>query len=71
MTAPLPYLLITLHATESVKSLLVIKKILRLVVNTLTTDEKYSLLNRKNLTQSIHIQFSQKEKTFPEFFLHF
>ena len=35
-------------------------------VNTLTADDKYSLLNRDNLTQPIHTQLSQKPKTFYE-----
>ena len=39
-------------------------KILGLFVNTLTDDEKYSLLYRENLTQQIHILLSQKPKTF-------
>ena len=34
----------------------------------MTADEKYSLLNRHNLTQAIQIQLSQKEKTFLESF---
>ena len=38
-------------------------------VNTLTADDKYSLLNRHNLTQQIRTQLSQKEKAFFEFFL--
>ena len=50
------------------KSLLVIHKILRLFVNTLTVDEKRYLLTRDNLTQTIQIQLSQKQKTFFEFF---
>ena len=32
-----------------------------LFVNTFTTDDKYSLLNRENLTQPIHMQLSQKQ----------
>ena len=36
-------------------------------VNTLTADDKYSLLNRDNLTQPIQIVLSQKEKTFSDF----
>ena len=44
------------------KSLLVTCKILRLVVNTFTADEKYSLLNRDNLGQPIHMQLSQKQR---------
>ena len=49
------------------KSLLVICKVLGLFVNTLTADDKYSLLNRDNLTQPIRIQLSPKQKTFCEF----
>ena len=48
-----------------------IHKILRLFVNTLTVHDKHSLLNRDNLTQTIQIQLSQKQKTFYEFFLVF
>ena len=40
-------------------------------VNTLTADDKYSLLNRDNLTQQIRTQLSQKQKAFAEFFLAF
>ena len=36
-------------------------------VNIFTADDKYSLLNRDNLRQPIHMQLSQKEKTFSEF----
>ena len=48
-----------------------IQKILRLFVNTLRVDEKHYLLNRDNLTQTIQIQLSQKQKTFFEFFFAF
>ena len=37
----------------------------------MTADDKYSLLNRDNLTQPIPTQLSQKQKTFAMFFLHF
>ena len=54
------------------KFLLVICKILRVFVNTLTADDKYSVLNRDNLLQDVQMQLSQKRKTFsPSFFLHF
>ena len=52
-------------------SVLVIHKILRLFVNTLTVNDKHYLLNRDNLTQPIQIQLSQKQKTFSEFFFAF
>ena len=44
---------------------------LRLFVKTLTVDEKHYLLTRDNLTQTIQIQLSQKQKTFFEFFFAF
>ena len=37
----------------------------------MTADDNYSLLNRDNLTQPIPTQLSQKQKSFPEFFLAF
>ena len=46
-------------------------KFLRLLVKTLTDDEKYSLHFRENLTQPIQILLSQKQKTFSEFFAVF
>ena len=52
-------------------SLLVIHKIIRLFVNTFTVNDKHYLLNRDNLTQTIQIQLSQKQKTFFQFFLAF
>ena len=51
------------------KSLVVIHKIPRLFVNTLTPDSKHYLLNRDNFTQRIQIQVTQKQKTFSEFLL--
>ena len=44
--------------------MLVLCKILGLLVNTLTDDDKYSLLYRDNLPQQIQILLSQKTKTF-------
>ena len=46
--------------------MLVLCKFLRLFVNTLTDDGKYSLLYRDNLTQQIQILLSQKPKTFSQ-----
>ena len=43
------------------KTLLETWKIFRLFVNTLSADDKYSLLNRDSLTQQIQIQLSQKK----------
>ena len=46
-------------------------KILRLFLNTLTAYDKSSVLNREYLTQPIHMQLSQKQKTFSDFFSAF
>ena len=43
-------------------------KILRRFVNTLTAYDKYSVLNAEYLTYPIHLQLSQKQNTFSEFF---
>ena len=51
--------------------MLALCKILRLFVNTLTHDDKYSLLYRDNLMQPIQILLTQKQKTFSEFFSAF
>ena len=51
--------------------MLVLCKFLRLLVKTLTDDEKHSLLYRENLTQHIHIVLSQKRRTFSHFFCAF
>ena len=51
--------------------MLVLCKFLRLLVKTLTDDEKYSLLYRENLTQPIQILLSQKQQTFSHFFSAF
>ena len=54
------------------KSLLVIRKILSLFVNTLIVDQQHYLLNTDNLTQPIQIQLYQKRATSCEpFFLDF
>ena len=42
-------------------------KILGLFVNALTADDKYSLVNRDNLTQPIQILLSQKQQTLSHF----
>ena len=46
-------------------------KILGLFVNTLTEDDKDFLLYRDNLTQTIRILLSQKQRTFSQFFSRF
>ena len=51
--------------------MLVLCKILSLFVNTLTDDDKYSLLYRDKLMQPIQILLSHKQNTFFEFFSAF
>ena len=46
-------------------------KFLGLFIKTLTADDKYSLLNRDSLTQSIQTLLSQKQKTFSRIFSSF
>ena len=48
------------------KSFLVMHKILRVFVNTLTFVNKHYLLNRDNIKERIKMQLSKKEKTFSE-----
>ena len=45
-----------------------IGKISGLFFNTLTSDQKFSLLNRDKLTQAIEMQLSKKQKAFSQFF---
>ena len=47
--------------------MLVLCKILKLFVNTLTDDDKYSVLYRDNLIQPIQILLCHKQKTFSQF----
>ena len=68
MTAALQNLLITVNVVPLEKVFLVIHKIVRLFVNTLTVNDKHYLLNRDNLTQPTQMQLHQKQKPFSEFF---
>ena len=53
------------------KSALVISEIIRLFVNTLSVDEKYSRRNLHNFRQQVQTPRSQKDKTFCGFFIAF
>ena len=46
-------------------------KILRLLVSTLTGDDKYSVPSRDNLTQAIQMQLPEKQKPFCQFLCAF
>ena len=52
-------------------SLSVWYEILRLFVNALTADDKYSGCNMQNLTQQFETLLSQKQKTFSGFLIAF
>ena len=52
-------------------SALVWSEILRLFVNTLTADNKYSRCNVHNSVQQVQTPLSQKQKTFFRFFITF
>ena len=52
-------------------SLLLTCQILGLLFNILRDGEKYPVLNRDNLTTSIQMQLSQKQKTFARFLAEF
>ena len=71
ITGTLQYLLINIKVVALGNVSLVINKVLRLFVNTLTVEDKHYLLNRDNLRQPIQMQVSKKEKTFAEFFFAF
>ena len=53
------------------KSALVSSEILRLLVNTLTADNKYSRCNGHNFGQPVQAPLSHKQKTFCGFFIAF
>ena len=55
----------------SKKSLLLTCQILGLLVNTLATDEKYPVLNKRSLTIATQIQLYEKRKTFSQFLAAF
>ena len=73
MTARLLYLLITVETIQLEKVSLTDMQILRLFVNMFTSDDKYCLLNRDNLAQTIEILISEEKKIFLNVFsiLHF
>ena len=52
-------------------SALVWSQILRLFVNTITTDDKYPRQNMQNFSQQFETPLSKKQKIFLEFFIAF
>ena len=56
---------------ELKKSALVWSEILRLFLDTLTADNKYSRCNVHNFAQQVQTQLSEKQKTFSQSFIAF
>ena len=56
---------------ELEKSLLMTWNVLRLFVNTLTADDKYSLISKDKSMQTIKRHLSQKQNIFSQFFSAF
>ena len=60
--------LITVKVIELQKSLLDTGKFFRRFLNTLTANEKHSLISKDKWMQTIQMHLSEKENTFSEFF---
>ena len=71
MRAPLSSWVVTVKVIESQKSLLDTWKFLRRFLNTLTTEDKYSLISKDKWMLKIRMQLSQKPKIFSLFFSAF
>ena len=71
MGAPLSYWLMIVKVIEFERSFLVTWNVLRLFVNTLTANDKYSLISKDNLMQTIQKHLSQKQNKFSPFFSAF
>ena len=68
MRAPLSSWVITVKVIELQKSLLDTWIFFRPFLNTLTADDKYSLISRDKWMQTIQMHLSQKQKIFSDFF---
>ena len=71
MRATLSTWVITVKVIELQKSLLDTWIFFRPFLNTLTADDKYSLISRDKRMETIQMYLSQKPKIFSEFFLRF
>ena len=71
MAEPLQYLLISVKVVALEKISFGDKQNPKVVVKTLTVNDKHYLLNRGNLAQPIQMQLSEKQKNFCEFFFAF
>ena len=68
MRAPLPARVITVKVIELQKSLLDTAKFFRPFLNTLTADDRYSLISKNKWMETIQMHLSQKAKIFSELF---
>ena len=68
MRVPLPALVITVKVIELQKFLLDTWKFFRPFLNTLTADDRYSLISKNKWMQTIDIHLSRKPKIFSELF---
>ena len=71
MRAPLSTWVITVKVIELQKSLLDTWKFFRPFLNTLTADDKYSLISRDKRMQTIQMNSSEKANIFSQFFSAF
>ena len=71
MRAPLPARVITVKVSELQKFLLDTWKFFRPFLNTLTADDRYSLISKNKWMQTIQIHLSQKQNIFSELFCAF
>ena len=71
MRAPLSSWVIPVKIIELKKSVLDTLKFFRLFLNTLTADDKYSLISRDKWIQTIQMHLSQKQNIFSHFICEF
>ena len=71
MRAALSSWVITVKVIELQKSLLDTRKFFRPFLNTLTADDKYSLISKEKWMQTIQMHLSQKRKIYSRFFSQF
>ena len=68
MRAPLPARVITVKVIELQKSLLDTAKFFGPFLNTLTADDRYSLISKNKWMETIQMNLSKKPKIFSELF---
>ena len=68
MRALLPARVITVRVIELQKSLLDLSKFYRPFLNTVTADDRYSLISKNKWMQTIQMHLSQKPKIFSELY---